>query len=419
MLSIIGAAPQGFGTYPVITSAPEAPYCECTGNEGYSDREDYYVADIGNYCSSWDMMHDYCWEGGSSFGADWCDDPWCYTKEECPGAAPGSYFTGIGDEPLYYNYNVCGAEDSYTGSDDDPCACSGNQGRSAREDYYNDAMGDYCSSWDAMHDYCQEGGSSFGADWCESPWCYTSEECPGAAVGSYFTSVQEDDEEPLYYNYEVCGVDDSYTGSDDDPCACSGNMGYSEREDYYADSMGDYCDVWDLMHDYCQEGGSSYGADWCESPWCYTSAECPGAAVGSYFTGVLMEGEEPLYYNYGVCGADDSYTGTEYDPCACSGNQGYSAREDDYVDSMGDYCDVWDMMHDYCQPGGSSFEADWCGTPWCYTDPSCPGAAQGSYFTGVLEEGEEPLFYNYDVCGAQDTYTGTEDDPLAGGRRKA
>ena len=49
-------------------------------------------------------------------------------------------------------------------------------------------MGDSCAAWDASMDYCQEGGSSFGASWCPQAWCYTEEACPGAAAGSYFAA---------------------------------------------------------------------------------------------------------------------------------------------------------------------------------------------------------------------------------------
>ena len=55
--------------------------------------------------------------------ADWCDDPWCYVPEGCPGASLGSYFADIeAPGPLYYSYAQCGSDDVYSGSDDDPNA---------------------------------------------------------------------------------------------------------------------------------------------------------------------------------------------------------------------------------------------------------------------------------------------------------
>ena len=74
-------------------------------------------------------------------------------------------------------------------------------------------MGDYCSTWDNMMDYCAVDAP---ADWCTDAWCYVPEGCPGASVESYFTDIEG---ETLYFSYEHCGSDDTYTGSEDDPYA--------------------------------------------------------------------------------------------------------------------------------------------------------------------------------------------------------
>merc|ERR1719343_93176 len=145
---------------------------------------------------------EYCLEGGASFGATWCPSPWCYTSEKCEGAEKGSYFEDVEGPQLYYAYSACGAEDTYTGTlpalaceedpdvdlcdEEDPCTCTGNQGKGDLQSYYPSDMGNSCKAWDESMDYCLEGGASFGKSWCPSPWCYTSEECEGAEKGSYF-----------------------------------------------------------------------------------------------------------------------------------------------------------------------------------------------------------------------------------------
>jgi len=54
-------------------------------------------------------MGSYCQTGGSSFGSDWCDDPWCYVdSSKCQGYAThaSSYFEGT---TLAFSYSRCDA----------------------------------------------------------------------------------------------------------------------------------------------------------------------------------------------------------------------------------------------------------------------------------------------------------------------
>lgn len=91
--------------------------CRCTGNQGKAAQQappPYYPITMGNFCKAWDDPMNYCQPGGSSAGAAWCDDPWCYTDGACPGSSPGSYFSGQEGPQLYYNYRVCDATDVYT-----------------------------------------------------------------------------------------------------------------------------------------------------------------------------------------------------------------------------------------------------------------------------------------------------------------
>jgi hypothetical protein len=52
-------------------------------------------------------------------------------------------------------------------------------------------------------DYCLDGGSSFGADWCDDPWCYVDPaKCDQHVyVSSYFPNAE------LYFSYQSCDAD--------------------------------------------------------------------------------------------------------------------------------------------------------------------------------------------------------------------
>jgi hypothetical protein len=113
-LFLVSKLALGFGT----TNDP----CACIGNQGKAEQQDYYPVNMGDFCAPWDGTMDYCKDywAGEDASASWCADPWCYTSEHCEGAAAGSYFAEQEGPQLFYNYAVCGAEDSYTGTDDDP-----------------------------------------------------------------------------------------------------------------------------------------------------------------------------------------------------------------------------------------------------------------------------------------------------------
>jgi hypothetical protein len=204
------------------------------------------------------------------------------------------------------------------------------------QEYYPSHMGNFCDAWDGKMDYCMGAEAE---DWCPMKWCYVSQECADAAMGSY---LSEQGEPQLYYSYGACGDEDTYTGTDSDPCACIGNQDKAEQQDYYPLTMGDMCDTWDAMMDYCQVAAP---ADYCDDPWCYTSDKCPGAAAGTYFAD--EEGPQ-LYYNYAVCGAEDEYTGTEFDPLT-------DERSTDCA-SLKTQADCWPAMEDH----GCWWEVDHC-----------------------------------------------------------
>ena len=127
-------------------------------------------------------------------------------SRDCASKMDGTYCADWCSEFTCGNKKMCGGCSDCT----DACDCTGNKGKAEQQSYYVNEMGDFCDTWDAMHDYCQAGGTSFGASWCDEPWCYTPSHCSGAVAGGYF-AAQEGPQ--LYYNYEKCDGTDSYTGT--------------------------------------------------------------------------------------------------------------------------------------------------------------------------------------------------------------
>jgi len=172
--------------------------CPCTGNGGVSDGSTYPVS-IGNTCDAWDNMGSYCTDASSaSYGSDWCTDDWCYVDpDNCDEPVyKSSYFPGV---TLYFSYKSCDptfAGNTWVGF----CECTGNEGASDGSTYPLN-IGRSCAAWDHMGSYCQTGGSSFGSDWCDDPWCYVDPaKCVGYAThaSSYFTGVD------LHFSYSRC-----------------------------------------------------------------------------------------------------------------------------------------------------------------------------------------------------------------------
>ena len=87
-------------------SFPGATSCLCTGNDGASDGSNY-ASNIGSECAAWDSIAPatYCLEGGTSYGADWCDDAWCYVD---PNACDQPYYSSsyFPDVELSFSYKV-------------------------------------------------------------------------------------------------------------------------------------------------------------------------------------------------------------------------------------------------------------------------------------------------------------------------
>eukprot|EP00854_Cymbomonas_tetramitiformis_P010116 gene10116-11974_t len=82
-----------------------------------ADNDPDYDLNYGNNCSfPWDNVTAACVEGGSSYGADWCGNPWCYVPGHCPGATSTQFFANYtaADQSIYYSYAHCDSEDTFT-----------------------------------------------------------------------------------------------------------------------------------------------------------------------------------------------------------------------------------------------------------------------------------------------------------------
>ena len=103
-------------------------------------------------------------------------------------------------------------EDSYW----DPCACLGYDALPTdffEEQGYGEYYGSSCTNWDASEDYCQEGGDSYGEEWCDwdYTWCYVDPMCYDSQPTEYFEGTDYED----MLNWRECGEDwdDDWKGS--------------------------------------------------------------------------------------------------------------------------------------------------------------------------------------------------------------
>ena len=71
---------------------------------------------------------------------------------------------------------------------------------------------------------------------------------------------------------------------------------------------------------------------------------------------------------FGSMGGDhDDHDHGSAPHCGCTGNQDKAEQQSYYPAVMGDSCYPWDAGMDYCQPGGSSFNATTTlAASWCY-----------------------------------------------------
>eukprot|EP00928_Gymnodinium_smaydae_P008430 TRINITY_DN13078_c0_g1_i1.p1 TRINITY_DN13078_c0_g1~~TRINITY_DN13078_c0_g1_i1.p1 ORF type:complete len:1184 (+),score=24.77 TRINITY_DN13078_c0_g1_i1:67-3618(+) len=218
------------------------------------------IKKYGTMCAPWDTVpgtpeNDRCPVSAdfSTKWYNWCQLPWCYVSEKCDKKVPTDTFKG--SKYLYFSYAVCGdAPDCYSdgllgsfgeGTPRCPYDPHGDQSyklfqrecdcvfhgqqlpASIYTKYPNSAPGKYrnipsihlygttCAAWDQSPDtpwfeYCPADADwcSYGANWCQIPWCYVGAHCRSGLPSTVFAGS-----DTAFYSYETCGSHDCYTNS--------------------------------------------------------------------------------------------------------------------------------------------------------------------------------------------------------------
>jgi len=243
------------------------PKCPCVGIEGVNgdltvslggNETASYPADAFASCAAWDAdSHPGCQKDKD--GASWCHQPWCVIdpcnceidiapKKVTGGYWPDGDLQGMGG--YWYSYATCGGKDVWADEDsqkkmtdapkecdkkvdetkwgDMGCQCIGIAGRLGNVDVkisenvtanYPVDAGATCKAWDMEnHPDCQ---GLHPAPWCEQVWCYV-DPCSCAIpvspkVSSYMTDATWSGR-PVYYSYNTCGGNDTYTKSQENAC---------------------------------------------------------------------------------------------------------------------------------------------------------------------------------------------------------
>ena len=146
-------------------------------------------------------------------------------------------------------------------------------------------------------------------------------------------------------------------------CACIGNGGVSDGSSFNVD-IGNTCDAWDGMEQYCidyeastkERGGAN---DWCPDDWCYVDPLTCDQPVykSSYFNDEQLAAANLnyLYFSYKACSS--CFAGNQWvGDCECTGNQGASDGSSFSVNMGGADvgladvrgCQAWDGQEQYC-----------------------------------------------------------------------
>jgi hypothetical protein len=208
-------------------------------------------------------------------------------------------------------------------------------------------VGAECKAWDnGISPFCKKGEEP-GKDngWCAKQWCYVDPcscnlDTP-PKISSYLPDGQWQGKS-LWYSYATCSGTDSLSDDDskqkheeepkvcsqvidegkwgDDSCRCiaiggqpgTNNMTIGKTEIAYPADTGAMCKAWDTgNHPDCKEEDSP---KWCKQAWCFVDPCSCRFPVPPKTSGYLPEASyqgRPLYYSYGTCGDEDSYTASE------------------------------------------------------------------------------------------------------------
>lgn len=201
-----------------------------------------YPADLGSRCEAWDDgLHPQCKTGQTpGLGAGWCAQAWCYV-DACNCDIPilpkvSSYLPGASyrGKPMFYSYNTCGGEDSWTDAVPQVgiagCRCIGfdgqqgtmevSVGKGKKADYPAE-IGGSCKAWDHnTHPSCK---GDKPPSWCKAKWCFVDPcSCKLAGdippkISSYLPEATFTGKS-IYYSYETCGEEDEWTQNNDKAC---------------------------------------------------------------------------------------------------------------------------------------------------------------------------------------------------------
>jgi len=223
-------------------------------------------------------------------------------------------------------------------------------------------------------------------------------------------------------------------------------IGGNKTASYPADAFAS-CAAWDAdSHPGCQKDKD--GTSWCHQPWCLVDpCNCeidiaPKKVTGGYWPDGDLQGMGGYWYSYATCGGKDGWADeasqkkmadapkecnktvdeTKWGDmgCQCIGIAGRLGNVDvqisenvtaSYPIDAGATCKAWDMEHHPdCQ---GLHPAPWCEQVWCYVDPcSCAipvSPKVSSYMTDATWSGT-PVYYSYDTCGGNDTYTKSQEN---------
>lgn len=224
----------------------------------WDDKEVVYPADLGARCEAWDDgVHPDCVEEGEDEEEDKmdiislgnksgkkkdahrkrrCKEQWCYVDAcfchlpvlpQPSELLPDARYRG---RSIFYSYATCGGKDTWADVVSEAgsvgCRCIGFaevpgtmqvtiKGQWSEEGAVVDfpaEMGGKCQDWDnGVHPACQGKNRP---DWCYKQWCYVDpcscklEQPPKVTMylpEATFTGKS------LYYSYETCGANDTYT----------------------------------------------------------------------------------------------------------------------------------------------------------------------------------------------------------------
>ncbi|KAK3259740.1 hypothetical protein CYMTET_31275 [Cymbomonas tetramitiformis] len=130
------------------------------------DNDPDYDLNYGNNCSfPWDSVTAACVEGGDSYGEDWCGDTWCYVPSYCPGATLTEFFDKYvsGDQAIYYSYDQCGSEDTFTDTFTDCADDCGTTQPSTCDEFTTMTTGEGCAA-DCSLDFLTDFLADIGLD---------------------------------------------------------------------------------------------------------------------------------------------------------------------------------------------------------------------------------------------------------------